>query len=292
MAKKNASELSKQFIEDMEIIINLFKKDETSFFNTSVKPKLKATATINQSNFPHYIYTSIYKEGNKTLSSFDIEEMINDRLKTDSLTLEEKEKGITLSMKKGQHFEDISSELMNNSRLIQNMKDKLFLSFEDIKGKHKREDVKFNELYSFDFKYSGYSSEDEKFKGIIKGSTANHYNSINDIERNIIASLYSGGAGTWEDFIFKPSKGILQENNSPRKNIMFIFKEDGYWTSYCLDVLTKWAAKRIIETEWKNSDLRNKENWQSFESSDGLNTHTYNGFWYGLNNNGGNKHGN
>lgn len=212
----------------------------------------------------------------------------------------------TYNLATGHRFEDIMINFYKEDhKLIQEICKLIFPDMKITAKKNLREDIALTADYTMDFKFSSkiYDSTGQKLKSIVKDWGSGEYNNIVDIEDSIIRSLYTFGSsegrdkGGVDDYgIWKSepngdqgrtfteltySKGyrgsfktIGGEPVLPtRKILLFLFPEDGYWASYCLKEITRWASKRIVEMEFINKPINLHESLASLESVD------YKDFW-------------
>lgn len=261
-----------KFGKDMEKHINEWKSREKEFYNTMVVPGFSIDPFLKPfmgtlETFPHNLYL-LWVWGPHS------------KLKTQDITLDKLEalyqhgkitlRGTMSPVEKGKKFEDALADSLSRDFM-----EKLAKVFPE-KLKHvgqdnKREDFLISEEYSIDAKYSDLETT-EKFKNIIKPWGNDMYSAINKIEGGILRSMYKEGANQGQ---FRPTaqgqtryRGILKYDKkngweevtqadydkydfgplpSLRKNIIYLYNDDGYWASYCLKQVVEWAKNHMKE---------------------------------------------
>lgn len=215
------------------------------------------------------------------------------------------------NMATGRKFEEIMINFYKwDHNLIQEICKLIFPDMKVTAQKNLREDIALTADYTMDFKFSSKINDiaGSKLKSIVKDWGSGEYNNIVDIEDSIIRSLYTFGSsegrdkggedgyGMWKS---EPNgdqgrtfteltytTGYRDKNRTnnfktidgepvlpTRKILLFLFPEDGYWASYCLREITKWASRRIVEMEFINKPTNLDESLASLESVD------YMDFW-------------
>ena len=210
------------------------------------------------------------------------------------------------NMENGLSFEEIMVNFYRaDHHLIRDICNIIFPSLEVTYHKHLREDIALTRQYTLDFKFSDkiLDQTGEKFKSIVKQWGSGEYRSIVDIEDSIMRSLYTFGAREGRDKGGKKDYGMWRSDANPgqgrtftelyqapeyrgkrktisgktvlptRKILIFMFPEDGYWASFCLREITKWAAERIKKIEFINQPLDLDSGLSSMDSV------TYEQFW-------------
>lgn len=251
----------------------------------------KGFVNIDDSSYAHY-------------SGSDFVQLVQQNLANRNIVLTDSNARF-YNMTSGHTFEEIMIELYKaDNSVIKQICELLFGSVDFTGHKKLREDAALTKEYTLDFKYSTKVTEiaGKKFKSLVKEYGSEEYKSIVDIEDSIIRSLYTFGAsegrdeggpgnyGIWkssEDPIngrqfeelkgkkYRGSKKYIGNQAVPsgRKTLIFMFPENGYWASYCLEEITKWASNRIVEMEFINQPTNLHQSLASLESVD------YKQFW-------------
>ena len=300
MSKSKLS-TAEQFKLDMSGVVEAWEKDQDEFYNEIVanirsNPVMNSESAygrfangLNYENLPHRVYYYIFRILNKSkgtvhaTSTDDIYKLLAP---------------YSSSMKKGEKFEEwVIEQLGIDGNLLSLIAEKLGLTLIPTGSKHEREDFELTKKYTLDAKYSETRDPTNiaRYRNIVKEFGYNLYTAIHQIEDNIIRSLYSGGAGagaihgaqgkahalyTLTNNANKTKK-IFKElptttnKSGHRKILIYLYPEDGYWASVCLQHVIDWAAKRLDDTKWKNANTKAGE-----KASDNT-LRTFQGFWYG-----------
>lgn len=203
------------------------------------------------------------------------------------------------AIKKGDALELKMADLATKGKAMNKLAEALSGSLKYVGPEHKREDFVLTEEFSLDIKYSGLKGDD-RFNNIIKDFGASQIGSIQALELNILRSLYTEGASeglfnpkatgqtkhlgilkrdkktgqfqeiTQEDYIKAYEETGRKEFKKPipslRKEIIYLFDNDGYWASVCLETITSWASKRLRELSF--TENTRSENYRSVAQED------------------------
>lgn len=279
---------AEKFRQDMNKIVQTWREYESDFYNNMVIPGFSKDPFLEpfmgtQETFPHNLYL-LWVWGPYS------------QLKTSDITLDKLEAlhrggriilpGTLSSVEKGKRFEDalaasLSKDFMN--KVAQAFPEKL----KHVGQSNKREDFLISDLYSIDAKYSDLGTT-EKFKNIVKPWGNDYYSAINRIEAGIYRSMYKEGASQGQ---FRPlasgqtrHHGILKYDKkggwsevtqsdydeagfgnlpSLRKNILYIFNDNGYWATHCLKEVINWAAQHLEDLGF--TDYTKDANYKSYD---------------------------
>ena len=290
--------IASQFRLDMEGVVSFWEKEQHKLYEQvvqslrehdftnpqSIKAMFKHNLTYD--NLPTRIYQYAFRSFNedKSFNFTSVEELYKFLSQYSS------------AVEKGQKYEDwLSDMLSQDSNFLNIVKDVIGFSFTHTGGLHKREDFELTKEFTLDVKYSDTQDPTNKgrYRNIVKEFGGNLYMALHQIEDNIIRSLYSGGASSGAIhtaqgkskglYSFKTVKGRKQfeetatttNTSSHRKILIYMYPENAYWASVCLEHLIDWAAKRLEDTNWVNANTRAGQK----ASDDTL--RTFQGFWYG-----------
>ncbi len=282
------------FKKNMDTVIKFWEQEQHRFFDNlkNVGPSNEITSRLvnrivelGYDKFPHNFYLlwfNKYKDGQFTLLSEE------DILKEVNSILSNNHTGHFTQMDYGDAFEILGKQLLEHKdTYIQEVANELGLSLEYTGDKHGREDFSLNKEFSLDFKFTLKDlADDSRFKNIIKTKGASRITDIHGIEDSIVRSLYKYG---YNDAMYRGGSGATQhkgiyflpnmeneKNLQPfkeidptetqlgkkqwanafnKKELIFIYPEDGYWASYCIKEVVNWAAGRIIELGFKTRDI-------------------------------------
>ena len=269
----NYSEATKKFTRDMARIINTWKGYEADFYNNTIIPICMQDYFLayylqhGKDKFPHNLWL-IWVYGpwlnNRVITLDNLEQIA--RNPQYQLTFSQGKDPVKI----GKEFENQLADKVLNTNVMQRLAKLLPGSLQHVGAANKREDFVLTEEYSLDVKYSGLS-DDSRFKNIIKPWGSNMYTAVNKIEEGILRSMYKEGAqqgrylpkatgqtvhhgilkydkktGLWSE---ATQKDYDDANFGPipslRKNILYLFNDDGYWASYCLERVVVWGMKQL-----------------------------------------------
>ena len=187
---------------------------------------------------------------------------------------------------KGKSFENTLAQRVVQDTLLQRLAAALPGKLAHVGNANKREDFVLTDEYSIDIKYSGLQNDD-RFKNIIKPWGNDSYSATNKIQEGILRSMYKEGASqglflpkatgrTVHHGIFKYNAktgfdDVKQDDYteygfgpipSLRKNILYLYNDDGYWASHCLMKVITWAANHLEELGF--TDYTRDKNYTSY----------------------------
>ena len=289
------NEYANKFIEMMNTTIKQWQEYEKTLYENTLEPICKADSMLNdlttggKDGFPHRLWLVwVYGLGERQgLSIDELEKLWQNEKAPYAYSI----KGNKLPVEKGKTFEETVAQQIIDNKILKKLASVLPDKLAYIANENKREDFIVNDSFSIDIKYSDLKT-DERFKNIIKPWGSDFYTSTNKIQEGIIRSMYKEGA-TQGQFLPKATgrtkyHGILKydkktgifsevtqedynENNfgpipSLRKNVLYIYNDDGYWASYCLQKVTDWAANNIEKLGFTNN-TRDK-NYKSYSANE------------------------
>ena len=290
MNENNKSPVSAQFKKDMDSVISHWKKEQENFYKSieneitqlgmsQSNPKIQSIlGRISYDTFPKFLRWGVFTNQDASVT-IDPSYLIS---RINQIGGTHKEKGI--------NFEDIAALALNNS-ILKKLGNVIGLSLQHTGSQHLREDFELKDRFTFDAKFtSNVNPEDPaKYRNIVKEYGSSLYASIHQIEDNIVRSLYSEGAivgdihakQNKDKAIYSLTKdkktGLTtfeELDKKARKILIYLYPENGYWASDCLEKVVEWAVKRMDDTQWRNLNTRAGE-----KATDNY-LHTYQGFWY------------
>lgn len=301
-----------KFNQRMDKIIKTWEGYEEDFYRNIVVPGfLKDPFLVpfigTKSTFPHNLFL-LWVRGPQ--SGLTINEITFEKLeklsKLGKLTLNNSN---LTSVEKGKKFEDALATSLSKD-FMRKVANAFPEKLSHVGSQNKREDFLISELYSIDAKYSD-NGEIDRFRNMIKPWGSNLYSSIMKIEEGILRSMYREGSSQGQ---FRPTatgqttnRGILKYNAdrweevtqedydkynfgkipSLRKNIMYIFNDDGYWASYCLRQVVNWASQHLEDLGF--TEYTKDPNYKSYDANEfwGFSNKDWEKrqVWYGSSNN-------
>lgn len=275
-----------KFLNNMKPIIERWQGYEKDFYNNTIvpicnrDPLLQHYLARGQDVFPHNLWLIwIYGPYSEIQSLEELEALYqqNQYRFIVSNSMSDTEKGKT--------FEDYMAERATSTYIMDRFAQALPGKLQHVGQKNKREDFVLTDDFSIDIKYSGLTN-DTRFKDIIKPWGNSWYSATVRIQEGIIRSLYREGArqGEWRPTATGQSvhHGIYDLRNnfaevtqemydkynfgpipSLRKNIIYLYNDDGYWASTCLQKVVDWAANRIEEIKF--TDYTRDVNYKSWD---------------------------
>ena len=269
----------------MNKTIEKWKKYESTLYDNTLvpicqnDPLLKGLIVNGKDDFPHRLWLVwVYSlDKNPDMSIDDLEKAWQNEKTPYVYTID----GEELPVVKGKMFEKIAAKRVGDSKVLGKLASALAGHLQHVGNENKREDFLVDDTFSIDIKYSGLKT-DERFKTMIKPWGNDYYTATNKIQEGIIRSMYREGASQGQ---FEPKAtgrtrhfGILKYDKktgydevtqddyndhdlgpipSLRKNILYIYNDDGYWASYCLKKVSDWAAQHIEDlgfTDWTREE--------------------------------------
>lgn len=287
MSYKN--KYAQKFYNIMQPTITTWEGYENDFYNNILSPicihdpLLKGLLSKGKDGFPHNLWL-VWVYSWEWPFDMSLEEL--DKAWADShyiFTIE----GNDYSVVKGKRFEETLAERAAQDTLLKKLAEVLPGKLAHVGSKNKREDFVLSDKYSIDIKYSGVQNDD-RFKNIIKPWGNDFYYATNKIQEGILRSMYKEGA---QQGLFLPKAtgqdvhhGILKYNSktgfsevteqdytkagfgtppSLRKNILYLYNDNGYWASYCLKKVISWAANHLEELGF--TDYTRDVNYTSYD---------------------------
>lgn len=277
-----------KFKKIMEPTIKQWQKYEESFYKTNIEPEcikdpmLKDLVSAGKEQFPHRLWL-VWIYGWEFPFDMTISEL-EDIWQSTHFTFTIPGKGY--SVEKGKQFENILAQRVESDEVLKKLSKILPEQLKHVGSANQREDFLLTDTFSLDVKYSDIS-DDRRFKNIIKPFNADMYSATNKIQESILRSMYKEGASegqfapkatgrTQHKGIFKYDKktgyqDVTQEDYdqygfgpipSLRKNIIYLYNDDGYWASFCLEKVTNWAADHLEELGF--TDYSRDPNYKSY----------------------------
>lgn len=279
-----------KFYNNMKSIIEKWEGYENSFYDNTIIPICNADPLLQhylargKDQFPHNLWLIwIYGPIDSNIQSLDELEQLYQKTQY-KFTISDSRSAV----QKGKDFEDVMAQRATSYYIMQKFAEALPGKLQHVGQINKREDFILTDEFSLDIKYSGLETDD-RFKNIIKPWGNNWYSATLRIQEGILRSLYREGAqeGEWRPTATGQTKhhGIYDIKNnfeevtqnmyddhhfgpipSLRKNIIYLYNDDGYWASTCLQKVTEWAANRIEETgftDWTGSP--NYKSWDPYQ---------------------------
>ena len=261
------------FEADMERIIKTWQQYENDFYNALRRSNqddnfYSPLFASGKTGFPKMLYNEwVLNNPQVDFQKANLKQIIyNGKLKIDN-------------MQAGENFEEFLARMAvahedSNGQWKKALADAFPQVLEHTGHLHMREDFRMTDEFTVDAKYSTLSGE-ARFKDIIKPWGSSTIRSIIDIEESILNSLYSQGAShhrwlpqntgvrnvgiydyegkdgdrIWKEVTDTMYKELAKIRNinipSHRKILIYMFDDNGYWTSECLQEVTKWAKKRL-----------------------------------------------
>lgn len=270
--------------------IKQWQKYEESFYNTNIVPEcikdpmLKDLVSAGKGQFPHRLWL-VWIYGWEFPFDMTISEL-EDMWQSTHFTFTIPGKGY--SVEKGKQFENILAQRVESDEVLKKLSKILSGQLKHVGSANQREDFLLTDTFSLDVKYSDIL-DDRKFKNIIKPFGEDMYSFTVKIQEGIMRSMYKVGASEGQ-FLPKAMgrtkhKGILKYDKkagyqevtqedydqyglgpipSLRKNIIYLYNDDGYWASVCLEKVTDWAADHLEELGF--TDYSRDPNYKSYSA--------------------------
>ena len=278
-----------KFKKIMESTIRQWQKYEEGFYRTTIEPQcikdplLKDMVSGGKEQFPHNLWL-VWVYGWQFGIDLTVKELEEIWQANPGFTYTIS--GGHFSVEKGKKFEDILASRVQSDEILKRLSQILPQQLKHVGSQNKREDFLLTDEFSLDIKYSDIS-DDRRFKNIIKPFNADMYSATNKIQENILRSMYKEGASQGQ-FLPKATgrtqhKGIFKYDAktgyeeitqkdydqygfgpipSLRKNIIYLYNDDGYWASICLEKVTNWAADHLEELGF--TDYSRDPNYKSY----------------------------
>lgn len=288
---KTTEDYIELFKADMNGIITTWKQYENDFYNT-----------LRRSNQDDDFYSPLFAGGKDSFPKLLYNEWVlnNPQVDFQKANLDKiiRNGKLTIdNMQAGENFENFLARMaVSEKDNSGNWKKALANAFPQVLEHtghlHMREDFRMTDIFTIDAKYSTLSSDD-RFKNIIKPWGSPIIRSIIDIEESILNSLYSQGAShhrwlpqntgvknvgiydyegkdgerVWKEISDTMYRDLAKKRNinipSHRKILIYMFNDNGYWTSECLEEITNWAEKRLKQLKFLNAkkSYTQKEFW-------------------------------